>query len=1360
MFKIKKFYKTISAIMIIAFVVQLCFISVTYAYDKAAIKKELVKRLYNGAGGKVSCDFDGYQNTSGRHEGIDFTYGLDKNVYSITDGEITRVYEGSNGSSGLSTIAIYVKSYDKTVIYLHSDPVSSLKAGQTVKQGDKIATEAWRGISSSSGAHTHVEVRNGKQTHASKSVNDPTLDNPNPYPFWESYIASSSKPATPTGVSHSDVTASSVKLSWKEASGAKTYRIDRKPSGGEYSTIASGLKGTSYTDNKGLSTGALYWYRVYAVNDSGTSDKPDQAHGVYTKLPAPTVKHTDSTSSMQISWSAVKGTDHYKLLRRRYDEDDYTEINGSITSTSYTDTKSIKAGYKYYYRIKAVSKDGTATSGSSETGGSFSRTAAPSVTAASQNALNISWSAIKGNNTYQYAVQRSENGSDFYEVGRTAGTSFTDTGLAAGSRYYYRIYAMTTEGAWCMTSLTGNGTTSTGHVLGDNFKARITYAGNGMNVTKDDDDNVTVRSYNGSNNQIWQFIKLADSSYQIKSVADGKLLDVYGWGTASGTNVAAYNDNGNYSTNQRWYISLYNGMYRLKPACSECMLDVTGGGNVAEGTNVQTYTWLADGAQNFYINQINDTESPTINNFQATNISSSSFTLECDLNDNIGVSGVKVRIYGRGTDHWLNLPATNGHFSYVINTKDYEGPGTYEVQLGAYDSDGNGSWSTYDESRFVNAVDFNSITAERTEVHNGHIYQLYYVDGVTWNGAARIAPRYGGHLVSITTEDENEFVRSMIHDGNSVFIGTTDWVEDGVWCWVTGEMFDYSNWEIGEPNNYDNKETVAIMGENGFWFDTTDSYASDRIGFIVEYEPTLEAEFEYNGSRYQVYNKAPDWESAREYCELLGGHLAALTSEEENIEVNKHVDWYKNYFLGATDKNNEGEWKWITGEQFSHTNWHTIGDIWGANEPNNADDQDYMVMIKGKWDDVGQGTCGFICEYDKKQIEAIELNYGSAELSIGDEYQLEATVYPSDAEYGSLVWTSSNTSVAEVSADGLVTAVGYGSTAIKAADETGTVFDICTVTVPEPITEPEIAVESISIDKEHIELEEGELAQLIATVMPENASDKTVSWTSSDRSVAEVDEDGFVFGISKGTATITGTASGGGHSVSCEVTVIEANPVIIDDPSDEDSTIISADSIRANAGDTVDIKLSISNNKGFSSLGIEVDYDSNVMELINAAGGNVGGSFTTAQTLAAKPYNMQWDSASNITYNGDLATLTFKMKDDIENGEYPITVTSYRGKNGDYVDGEDINYDADFTPLVLGYINGAVTVIPMYTPGDINGDGKVNNKDATYILRYLANWEQEAVITQALDVDGSGKINNKDATILLRYLAGWDVELN
>lgn len=137
------------------------------------------------ATGTISCGFDRYTTTAGRHEGIDFVRGVGADVHSLVNGQVINVARGYNGRSGLSTIAIYIPSLNKTVIYLHTAPRSSLRVGQQVRKGQVIADEAWRGVSYQSSTHTHVEMRPGRQMRAAKSVNDSRLENPNPTSFWQ-----------------------------------------------------------------------------------------------------------------------------------------------------------------------------------------------------------------------------------------------------------------------------------------------------------------------------------------------------------------------------------------------------------------------------------------------------------------------------------------------------------------------------------------------------------------------------------------------------------------------------------------------------------------------------------------------------------------------------------------------------------------------------------------------------------------------------------------------------------------------------------------------------------------------------------------------------------------------------------------------------------------------------------------------------------------------------------------------------------------------------------------------------------------------------------------------------------------------
>jgi murein DD-endopeptidase MepM/ murein hydrolase activator NlpD len=143
----------------------------------------MARSLYK-APAHISAYFDGYLNTSGRHEGTDIARGVGARIYALTSGTVTNVVPGARGGNGLSTIAVYNASLNKTVVYLHSDPRNTLNRGEHVARGEHIGFEDWRGISSSSAAHTHVEMRPGRQTLAARSVGDPVLSNPIPTTFW------------------------------------------------------------------------------------------------------------------------------------------------------------------------------------------------------------------------------------------------------------------------------------------------------------------------------------------------------------------------------------------------------------------------------------------------------------------------------------------------------------------------------------------------------------------------------------------------------------------------------------------------------------------------------------------------------------------------------------------------------------------------------------------------------------------------------------------------------------------------------------------------------------------------------------------------------------------------------------------------------------------------------------------------------------------------------------------------------------------------------------------------------------------------------------------------------------------------
>ena len=180
-------------------------------------------------------------------------------------------------------------------------------------------------------------------------------------------------------------------------------------------------------------------------------------------------------------------------------------------------------------------------------------------------------------------------------------------------------------------------------------------------------------------------------------------------------------------------------------------------------------------------------------------------------------------------------------------------------------------------------------------------------------------------------------------------------------------------------------------------------------------------------------------------------------------------------------------------------------------------------------------TCKVTVKKGFIEVTSITLDKSSISLVAGGEETLTATVKPDNATDKTVTWTSSSESIATVK-DGKVKAVKNGTATItaKAGDKTAK----CIVVV----SKSSVAVTSITLDKTSISLKVGEEETLTATVKPDNATDKTVTWTSSNTSVATVN-DGKVKGIKAGTAVIT--AKAGNKSATCNVTVTaNAVPVI------------------------------------------------------------------------------------------------------------------------------------------------------------------------------------------------------------------------
>jgi uncharacterized protein YjdB len=172
-------------------------------------------------------------------------------------------------------------------------------------------------------------------------------------------------------------------------------------------------------------------------------------------------------------------------------------------------------------------------------------------------------------------------------------------------------------------------------------------------------------------------------------------------------------------------------------------------------------------------------------------------------------------------------------------------------------------------------------------------------------------------------------------------------------------------------------------------------------------------------------------------------------------------------------------------------------------------------------------------------VTGISLNKQPTDnMDKGTNQTLIASLTPTDATVKTVTWSSSNQTVATVDNTGKVTAVAGGVATITATTTDGSKTASCVVTVIAAVT-------GVTLNKSSpTSIVMSSTETLIATVAPTDATVKTVTWSSSDQTIATVDSNGIVTAVALGAATITVTTTDGTKTATCEVTVTAVQPII------------------------------------------------------------------------------------------------------------------------------------------------------------------------------------------------------------------------
>ena len=293
----------------------------------------------------------------------------------------------------------------------------------------------------------------------------------------------------------------------------------------------------------------------------------------------------------------------------------------------------------------------------------------------------------------------------------------------------------------------------------------------------------------------------------------------------------------------------------------------------------------------------------------------------------------------------------------------------------------------------------------------------------------------------------------------------------------------------------------------------------------------------------------------------------------------------------------------------------------------------------------------------KDEVTKISLNKSSIELKVGGSEGLSASVEATGNPDKSVTWSSSDSSVATVSG-GNVTGVKAGTATITAS--AGGKTATCSVKV----TEQAVSVTTVKLSADKMTVEPGKTATLTATVEPSNATDKSVTWSSSDTSVATV-SGGTVTGVKAGTSTITATA--GGKSASCVVTVSNSTVTVTGITLDK-----SSENLMVGKKLTLTAKVAPDNASNKS-----VTWKSSDTSIATVDNGVVKGIKAGTATITATTADQGKTVTCKITVKADLSGDTkTKLKDKSGNQVY------YKS-DGKYYEATYADYYKDYKFYIL-----------------------------------------------------------------------------
>ena len=656
----------------------------------------------------------------------------------------------------------------------------------------------------------------------------------------------------------------------------------------------------------------------------------------------------------------------------------------------------------------------------------------------------------------------------------------------------------------------------------------------------------------------------------------------------------------------------------------------------------------------------------------------------------------------------------------------------------------------YGDVCFIVEHEMNETPIKTYSVDNKVKYAVFD-KAMPWEDAKNYCEQLGGHLATISNKAEQDIIAGLIVNGSrdAYSIGATKRGLDN-WSWIDGKEFSYTNWDDGYPVNPYGEGYYIHMVKSGKWHDI---YNITHYGFVCEFELpyTLTINYLYeNGS-----TAAPSYTARVNY-----GDTYSVTSP--NVQGHSPSRQIVSGTMGATNMSVDVVYSintyTVTFKDWNGTVLKTQQVQYGgaATAPANPTRTGYTFT---GWDKAFTNVTTNLVVTAQYSINTYTVTFKDWNGTVLKTQQVQyggAATAPANPTRTGYTFTGWDKAFTNVTANLVVTAqYSINTYTVTFKDWNGTVLKTQQVQYGGAATAPANPTRTgytfTGWDKAFTNV----TANLVVTAQY-SINTYTVTfkdWNGTVLKTQQVQYGGAA--TAPANPTRTGYTFTGWDKAFNNVTAnlvvtaqyVQNEPVSTPVPSDVPQIVV--ESKTTSAGSTVAVNISIANNPGIVSMTLHVNFDSR-LELVSVQDtGLLPGQ--VHPTVMINPYTLVWanDSATqNYTVNGTIATLNFNVPENLEEGDYAISVS--------YDNDEYEIYDCNAETIDFAVVNGKISVTDIIY-GDVNGDGKVNNLDRLVLTRYLANWPDYPAsrIKPGADTNADGKINNLDRLILTRHLANW-----